>query len=318
MSSNDTTIAYLSTVQEYLQKYFSLFIITITSIGNICNFIVFLYVPPLNKHPNALFVIASSIGSFLFINIALWSTVINMFIKFNLSNQSLFWCKVYTWLYYSSGCFSFTCHCLAALGQCLLVSQKDQWQKFLTRFKAQLIIMISAIIWLLIFIPLPIYNKLVQSSSGTFSCRSSLQIISFYINYWIIIGYYLLPILLILILFILTLYNLRQLLQRRRNIEGVITRMMLIQMFIILLSGIPAAICAIYSVVTSNITKTRLRLSYEATIYLIFTLLTFLTNGISFWIYLLTSQSFRKHLREFILKLKLFKNRIESISTINT
>ncbi|UJR19466.1 hypothetical protein I4U23_022597 [Adineta vaga] len=296
MSSDDATIATLLTIQEYLQKYFSLFIIFITSIGNICNFIVFLYIPPLNKHPNALFVIASAIGSFIFVNTALWSTVINMFTKFNLTNQSLFWCKVYTWFYYSTGCFSFMCHCFAALGQCLLVSQTILWQQFLTRTKTKVIIIITAIIWLLIFIPLPLFNHLVRTVSGTFSCRNSLQIISAYANYWIVVGYYLLPTLLIFILIILTFYYLRQLLQRRRHIEGVITRMMLIQMFVILLSGIPAATCAIYSIVTMKVPKTRLRSSYEATIYLIFILLTFLTNGASFWIYLFTSATFRKHI----------------------
>ncbi|CAF1370387.1 unnamed protein product [Adineta ricciae] len=318
MSSDNATIATLTTIQGYLQKYFGITIITITSIGNICNFIVFLRIPPLNKHPNALFVIASSIGSFIFVNAALWTTIINQFAQFNLTTRSLFWCKIYTWFYYSSGCFSFMCHCFAALGQCLLVSQKIQWQQFLTRLKAKLIIITTAMIWLLIFVPLPIYNNLIQISSGTYSCRNSLQIISLYINYWVIIGYYLLPTLLILILFILTWYNLRQLLQRRRNIEGVITRMMLIQMFVILLCGIPAAICIIYLLSTSNMSKTRLRSSYESTMNLIFTLLTFLTNGISFWIYLFTSQSFRKHLKEFLLRVKLFSDRIEPLSIMNT
>ena len=318
MSSDDATIATLSAIQEYLQKYLSLFIIIVTSIGNICNFIVFLYIQPLNKHPNALFVVASSIGSFIFINIGLWTTVINEFTKFNLTTHSLFWCKIETWIYYSSGCFSFMCHCFAALGQCVLVSQKIQWQRFLTHMKAQFMIIITAIIWLLIFIPLPIYNNIVPTSSTTFTCRSSLQIMYLYSNYWIIVGYYLLPILLILILFILTWYNLHQLLQRRRNIEGAVTRMMLSQMFVILLCGIPAGVSLIYYLATSNITKTSLRLSIETTILVIFILLTLLTNGISFWIYLLQSKSFRKYLKEFILKSKLFKDRIRPISSTDT
>jgi hypothetical protein len=317
MSSDLDRIVYLLNVENILYKTFGLFIIIISTIGNLCNCFVFLRIRALNKHPNALFFLGSSIGSLLFINIGLWPTITQIFFGINLLNQSLFWCKISAWLTYSSGCFSFMCNCFAAFGQFLITLPTMKWQRLITRFRAQLMILSTAIIWLLIFIPLPIYNHLIPtSSSTTFNCTNSISIMNEYLGYWIIIGYYFLPITLTFILFSLTWYNLQQLLRRRRTLDGAVTRMMLIQMSLILISGIPAGIDVCYLLSTQFIVKTPLRLVTEYLIFLILTLCTCLTNGISFWVYLFVSKTFRKHLKEFIFNSQLFKNRTRPIVII--
>jgi hypothetical protein len=206
------------------------------------------------------------------------------------------------------------CYCFAAFGQFLITLPKIRWQRLITRIRAQLMILFTAIIWLLIFIPLLIYSNHVQTSSTTFVCTISDPIINTYASYWIIIGYYFLPILLILILFCLTWYNLRQLLRRRRSLEGSVTRMMLIQMSVILVSGIPAATDVIYTLATANSSKTEIRGLIEFIVQTALIFFTYLTNGISFWIFLFASKAFRKHLKDFISKSKLFKIRIRPIS----
>ncbi|CAF1182568.1 unnamed protein product [Rotaria sordida] len=318
MSSDADTAAYLLNIGTLLYETFGLFIIVVSTIGNICNCFVFLCIRSLNKHPNALFVIGSSIGSLLFINIGLFSSIISVFSGFNPSNRWLFWCKISTWLYYSAGCCSFMCICFSAFGQCLLTLPKIKWQRLITRIRAQLMILFTAIIWLIIFLPLSIFSNQIQISATTSTCTVTVPIISVYAAYWVIIGYYFLPIILLLILFCLTWYNLKQLLRRRRNLESAMTRMMLIQMSVILISGIPASICIIYSLATKYSTKTYLRLVYESVIFLAFVLFTFFTNGISFWIYLFVSKTFRKHIKDFISKSKLFKNRLAPLSTLTT
>ena len=192
----------LISIQQNLTRSMLIFLI-FGNIGNLCNCFVFLCIPSLKKHPNALFVVASSIGSFIFVNIALWSTVINAFTKFNLANESLFWCKMYMWISYSSGCFSFMCNCFAALGQFLITSRKIKWQRLMTRMRARLMILFTAISWLFILIPLPIFYDHIQTPSTTISCTTSIQIIASYNTYCTIIGYYFLPIILIFILFFL-------------------------------------------------------------------------------------------------------------------
>jgi hypothetical protein len=104
-------------------------------------------------------------------------------------------------------------------------------------------------------------------------------------------------------------------LRRRRTLDGAVTRMMLIQMSVLLISGIPAGIYLSYILATQYYTKTTLILAYESLILIALTLFTYFTNGISFWIYLFASRTFRRHLKEFILKCKLFKNRVRPIFT---
>jgi hypothetical protein len=204
------------------------------------------------------------------------------------------------------------CNCFAALGQFLITSPKIKWQRLITRIRAQLMIIFTGIIWLFIFLPLPIFYNHIPT---TFTCKISLPIISVYATYWVIIGYYFLPIILIFILFFLTWYNLQQLLRRRRTLDGAVTRMMLIQMSVLLISGIPAGIYLSYILATQYNTKTLLESTYEYVILLVLTLFTLFTNGISFWVYLFASRTFRKHLKEFFFKCKLFKHRVRPIFT---
>jgi len=318
MSSDIDTIIYLFNLEDRLYKTIGLFIIILSTIGNLCNCFVFLRIPALNKHPNALFIIGSSIGSLFFINIGLSSAVIRVFSGINPSNQWLFWCKTSTWLTYSGGCFSFMCSCFAALGQFLITLPKVKWQQLITRIRAQLMILFTVILWLLIFLPLPIFYNHIPTSSTTFTCTSSFPLIILYGTYWIIIGYYFLPIILIFILFFLTWYNLQQLLRRRRTLDGAVTRMMLIQMSILLISGIPAGIYFSYILITQYYTKTLLRLGYEYLILFVLTLFTYFTNGISFWVYLFASKTFRKHLKEFISRWKLFRPRVRPLPMLMT
>ncbi|CAF1101672.1 unnamed protein product [Rotaria sordida] len=300
MSSDANTIVYLLNIGTLLYKTFGLFIIILSTIGNICNCFVFLCIRSLNKHPNGLFVIGLSIGSLLYINIGLFSPIISVLSEFNPLNRC------------------FMCICFSAFDQFLLTLPRIKWQRLITRIRAQLMILFTAIIWLIIFLPLSIFSNHIQTSPTTFTCTISIPIISVYASYWVIIGYYFLPIILILILFCLTWYNLKQFLRRRRKLESAMTRMMLIQMSVILISGIPASICTIYSLATKYSTKTYLRSVYESVIFLAFILFTFFTNGISFWVYLFASKTFRKHIKDFISKLKLFKNRLIPFSTSTT
>ncbi|CAF3928191.1 unnamed protein product, partial [Rotaria sp. Silwood1] len=137
------------------------------TIGNICNCFVFINISPLNKHPNVLFIISTSIGSLLFINTGLWTIIIRILTGIDLMNRSLFWCKINGWLTYSGGCFSLMCNCFAGLCQCLILLPNIKWQRLITRTRAKLISILTDIIYLLIFIPIPIYYTNFQSSTLT-------------------------------------------------------------------------------------------------------------------------------------------------------
>jgi hypothetical protein len=146
MSSDINRIAYLLNVENVLYKTFGLFMILINTIGNFCNYFVFLRIRALNKHPSALFLVGSSMRSLLFINIGLLTSIMEILFGINVLNQSLFWCKISGWLTYSSGCFSFICNCFAAFGQFLIILPQMKWQRLITRFRVQLMISLTAII----------------------------------------------------------------------------------------------------------------------------------------------------------------------------
>jgi len=115
------------------------------------------------------------------------------------------------------------------------------------------------------------------------------------------------PILVILVFFCFTGYNLKRYLINNRSLENSVIRMMLIQMSLLMLSGIPAAGFVIYFIITQYQSRTLLRSYWESFIYILLTLFTFVTNGTSFWIYLLASKSFRKNLKEYFLTWKVFQ-----------
>ena len=309
MSADIDRARYLLSVADMLYKTVGSMIIIISTIGNLLNCFVFSCIPALNKHPNALFIIAASVGSLIFIDIGLIPPVLKVFTGITLSNLSLFWCKTSTWATYSAGCFSLMCSCFAALGQFLITLSRIQWQRLITRIRARLMIILTAISWLLIFLPLLIYYNISLKST----CTASQSFIIVYSTYWMMIGYYLLPILIILVLFFLTWYNLRQLLRRRRSLEGVVTRMMLIQMSILLMSGIPAGIYYCYMIITQYYVKSLLRIVYEVLILLVLNFFTLFTNGLSFWVFLFASKTFRKHLKDYFFQWKLCQNRVQHI-----
>jgi hypothetical protein len=205
------------------------------------------------------------------------------------------------------------CNCFTAFGQFLVTLQKIQWQRLITPIRAKLIILFTAIIWLCIFLPYVIFYNRIRTSSTTLICTMPVSIISIYGLCWILIGYYFLPILLILILFCLTWYNLKRRFRRRHSLENAITRMMLIQMSLILITGIPASICVIYALITRYYSKTNVRMAYESLVLLIVILFTLFTNGISFWVYLFVSKTFRKHLTTYILTWSLIEHRIRPV-----
>ncbi|CAF1652443.1 unnamed protein product, partial [Adineta ricciae] len=252
MSSDAETASYILSLGDQLYKTFGFFIIVICTIGNLCNCFVFLFISPLNKHPNALFLVGAAIGSLLFINVGLWTNMIRIFTGFDLVNRLLFFCKITTWLTYAGGCFSFMCYCFAGLCQFVILSPNPNWQRLLTRTRAKSIIISTATIYILIFSPLLISNTIYEITPTISVCKGSIRIINLYTSYCAIVGYYFLPALLTLVLFGLTWYNFQQFLRRQLSIEGVVTRMMLIQMSSILLSGIPTGIFVCYMLMTQS------------------------------------------------------------------
>ena len=302
MSSDLNTILSLANAIVYIYKVVGVFIIIVSTIGNICNCLCFSLIKPLRKHPHILFIIGSSIGSFFFINSTLIPAVLEIYTKINLANRYYVWCKMSTYLVYVSGCFCYMCAGLTAMGQYLITSPRIRFQRLLTRNRVRIILVLTCLMWIFIFLPLPISTQNISST-----CVQTNNFVRLYSTYWLILGYYFMPILVILVFFCFTGYNLKRYLINNRSLENSVIRMMLIQMSLLMLSGIPAAGFVIYFIITQYQSRTLLRSYWESFIYILLTLFTFVTNGTSFWIYLLASKTFRKNLKEYFLTWKVFQ-----------
>jgi hypothetical protein len=321
MSSVVDTLELVVNVIDLSYKTVGVITMILGSIGHLCSCFVFLCIPALKKHPNALFIVASAAGGLVYINIGLFPAVGEIYSGTNPITRSLFLCKTNYWLTYASGSFSFTCNCFASLGQFLITLPQIRWHRLITRVRAQLMILLTALVWLLIFLPLAIFYKLTPASSTTFTC-SSTAMITAYGNCWEIVGFYFIPMIVTFIFFSLTWYNLARLRRRVRRLDAAVTRMMLIQMSILLVNGIPPSGFLIYLLATVYVVKPVIQSLYEFLVLFIVILTTFVTNGASFWVYLIASSAFRRHIKEFLLKYTKFRRRVApfpiDVRTINT
>jgi len=310
MSSIVATYQLVISLIYRLYQTVGLITMILGTIGNLCNCFVFLCIPALKKHPNASFIIASAIGSLFYINVGLYPAVASVFTGTNPMTRSLFLCKTNYWITYSSGCFSFMCNCFAALGQYLITLPRARWHRLITRVRALIMILLTAFFWLSLFFPLVVSFTLGTTSN---TCSAS-PLITNYGSCCQIIGYYLLPMILIVICFCLTRANLTRIRRRFRTLDAAVTRMMLIQMSILLINGIPSASFLIYLLATIYVPKTQLQSIYEILITYIVILAAFVTNGSSFWIYITASTAFRKNIKEYFSKYKIFRRRSTRIS----
>ena len=272
--------------------------------GNLCNCFAFLCIPALRKHPNALFVVAAAIGSIIFIDTSLLQAVVRALRNTDLMVISFEWCKLSYWISYTAGSFSYMCGSFVALQQYLLTLPRVKWHRLITHKRARYIIVLALFIWLLIFSPLVIFYTHISTSPTVVVCTSPIPVIVLYGTYWLIVGFYFLPIALISILSSLTWYNLKQLRRRHRALDAAVTRMMLIQTCVLFFNGIPGSIYYCYSLATQQVTKSLLRTIYEYIIFVILTLATFLTNSSAFWIYFIVSSTFRRHIKNFVFQVE--------------
>ncbi len=317
MSSDVDTALFIIYVGNILIDIVGISTLILGTMGNLCNCCAFLCIPALRKHPNALFVVAAAIGSLIFIDTSLLQAVVRALTSTDLMVISFGWCKISYWISYTAGSFSYMCSSFVALQQYLLTLPRVRWHRLITHKRAQYMIVLALLVWLLIFLPLVIFYTHIPASSTVVTCTSPIPAMVLYGTYWLIVGFYFLPIAMISILFSLTWHNLKQLRRRHRALDAAVTRMMLIQTCVLLFNGIPGSIFYCYSLATQHVTKSLLRTVYEYLIFVILTLATFLTNSSAFWIYLIASSTFRRHIKNFVCQRRVLNHRVQPF-TIET
>ncbi|CAF1295948.1 unnamed protein product [Adineta steineri] len=176
-------------------------------------------------------------------------------------------------------------------------------------------ILITVIFWLIVFLPVNMVSRAVGES-----CIGNNIILSSVYSYGIIpLTYSILPIIAIIYFNRGIVRHLKQSRivgynQTRNRLVKQVRRMLIPQLMIIIISGIPFSINTIYSISTSSIHKDPLRLAIESLILQLVRLLFYLNYVCSFYIYILMSSEIRQEFKRIFCKQNLI---LPQNSTIN-
>jgi hypothetical protein len=319
MSSNTTLIISLNNISIELNRYFGIFIFLFGCIGNILNILV-LSKRTLRFNPCALLFLASSICNLIGILSGLSPRILAGW-NMDPTNTRQWLCKLRVMIAFPSRSGAYWFIMLAAIDRWLSSSAHVNLRRMSTIKNAERGIIIIILFSIILYIQAPICydirssNFLLQCYGQTINCRISMDMTYGFIT----IG---LPIVVMIAFSFKTILNIRRTRNRiqampmvvmnpsNRNIqprrhrwraEQHLLLMLITQIILFTLLAFPVAIQRIYFTLTLNNVKSDLQNAIENFIYNFVILLSFLANGIPFYIYTLTGgKIFRKALFDVI------------------
>lgn len=216
------------------------------------------------------------------------------------SNDS--YCKARNYIAAVATLCSLSFPCWATFNQFIGTCREAATRNYCTskRF-VHLAILFTILFWLLVQIPNLIFGK----ANGE-ACTTTSNINTYISSYVITpFTYTILPIISISYFNMGIIRNLRRarvagLHQRNTRLARQVRRMLIPQLIILILSGIPFSSQTIYSTATMLMKKTALRLATESVIFTIVRLLFYLNYVCSFYIYVIMSSEIRRELKNYI------------------
>ncbi|CAF0927217.1 unnamed protein product [Adineta steineri] len=316
MALNTSYIDFLNNISNDLNRYFGIFVFLFGLIGNILNILV-LSQRPLRSNPCALLFLASSVSNLIAIVSGLFTRILS---GWNLDPTStiISLCKIRIFISFPSRTAAYWFVVLATLDRWLLTSIHANYRQMSTVKNAQRSIIITVIFSMILFIYAPICYQIgltnvpLQCSGNTKLCRAFVDMT--YASITIS-----LPIVIMNIFSFKTISNIRHMKKRIRplqqyNNKRIVTRvnistrewkttdqrllrMLFIQIILFTLFSFPIVLQRLYATVTINNQKSTLQTTIDNFIFSFVLLLSFLANGIPFYVYTLTGgKVFRKAL----------------------
>ncbi|CAF3842757.1 unnamed protein product [Rotaria sp. Silwood1] len=287
--------ATLLQISQVLYGWGSLFIFFIGSFGNILDIILFIRLESLNTLASSLFLLASFVGSQCVMLTATLLRVIFGLTGYDPLFASLFLCKTRWMVGPASGAFSLTCVCLAAVDRYIMI--RSQYRAKITLNQARLAIILAAIFWLGFFSIYAVF--FVAPTPG--SCRLIDPIMKQLMPFISFFVYSVIPIVVLSVLCRLIWHTLGQLpvtyLHGGNRLHDQVTRMIIAQIIVVIITSLPSAAYSIYTISTSTIMKSSWRVAVETLINTVCVLIGFLTHAIMFYVYLVASTSFHQNVK---------------------
>jgi hypothetical protein len=267
--------------------------------GNLLNIIVFYKTN--FQNPTNFILFCCSWASLAFILIGLLTRVIAGGFLMDWTATNMSWCRARYYLGHVSLFVSISYMCYAAIDQFFATSQKERLRRLSIFTRVRLAILGILLFWLLHGIPVPILAQQVPTASGGLSCTTSVNIyLKRYVSYFTFpVLSAIVPIILLTIVGSLTYRNVSMLqgTNVRHRAQRHLTSMILLQTVCFIIGAVPYCTYYVYSAITLTTVKGPDRVAIENLIFQIVNTLYYFPEVSTFFIYLISSATFRDQVR---------------------
>ena len=240
--------------------------------GNGMNILIFSTIRNYRTTPASFYCLFGSIINTLYLLIFLTTRIVTAANGIDLTRTSLAWCKTRPFFVGFLAPLCFTCSCLATIDQFFVTSHHANIRRLSNIKWAHRILIISIIFWSIHGLFGPIFYEITSVR-----CTSTNAIYAEYSVIYSIVIVCAIPILIIGLFGLLTFRNIRQtILLAEQRADQQLTKMILIQILLILVSIAPYGINNAYRLITAGVKKGTDQQVKEAFITTIVTLISYL------------------------------------------
>lgn len=274
-------------------------------------------------NPCAFLFITSSFINCIILVYGLFTRILSVGFHLDWSTKNRIWCKTRIALTQTGFLVSLTITCLASIDRFLVSCRQEKYRKLSRLSYAIYAVIITGLFWFAIFVPYLVYAELIRSpTTGLMSCSLIRNdAFSMYQNYFLFPLFFgLLPTIILLTTGILTYNNTKKLQEnhQRQLVQKQLTSMMLIQVPTILLSTLPYVIFTEYLIFTASKIKSRDQKFVELLITHIVTIGSYVAFACPFFIFVISSQSFREDVKAYFQCKKLTKLKTNQVVPFST
>ena len=283
-------------IAHYLYIYVGFFAGIIGSVGNILNNIIFGCMKKYRVLPSSVFLAGASFGEELAVVALIFPQSFASATGRDPRAMSTVFCKISSLFYTGGGSLSILCLYVAATDRYLQTSRSASLRQWMTLKKARIIFFINLTIAATVGLPFGVFRDVVPITQTCDYVSITFTQIAFF--FYSIVGF-LFPLVLLTGTVYLTFRNLRQTRERQaanqnaNNLTQHVTRMILLQTIIIVISILPGATINLYGILLQK--DSLMATPIELLILTITQILTYTNSCTSFYVYLIMSPTFRQH-----------------------
>ncbi|CAF2719476.1 unnamed protein product [Rotaria sp. Silwood2] len=295
-------IESIKAIRFYITIYASYIILLFGNIGCICNFITFTS-KSLRQNSCGWYLLMSSLFDFIYINFGLFTKLASEHYGSKLQHTNLAWCRIRIFLTWTLPCFSTGYLVLASIDRCLSTSKSRYIRSFSQIKVAHQMTCVPIILYSLTSSHLLIYFNLRSR------CSPAAGTYSFFLSIYSIVWTSLIPQISMFIFSLIIYFNVRKshqrlvhpIIQQRNRTDSQMIKITLVQvLYSFILLNIRTVYYS-YTVLSTDITKDEYRHAIEALLLQISSFIFYLNFSKSFFVNTLSSNLFRKVLKERLL-----------------